>query len=70
MVEPTNPLVALSDTTAKLVEGAAGSIDSVVLRQPLALERNSLALRYHRHGRGGLRARRKYKANPSRGAHD
>ena len=29
MVEPTNPLVALSDTTAKLVEGAASSIVSV-----------------------------------------
>jgi S1-C subfamily serine protease len=29
MVEPTNPLVALSDITAKLVEGAASSIVSV-----------------------------------------
>ena len=29
MVEPTNPLVALSDSTAKLVEGAASSIVSV-----------------------------------------
>jgi hypothetical protein len=29
MVEPTNPLVALSDSTAMLVEGAASSIVSV-----------------------------------------
>jgi len=29
MVEPTNPLVTLSDSTAMLVEGAASSIVSV-----------------------------------------